>query len=194
MTFGHWMTEEDCRILDGDCGGECRCPEYSWSDPFWYSEDGSFNEEHPPTHWQPLPPPPGSQEEGQDSIASLREAVDYAAMSGPDMLNALGDDASKWAAAFCQIAFTLGLVIDEGWMIGWFANAIEHSSLVREQRAASHRAELERAVSHLDAVLTEIARGDEDGHICFMGEEFDELEAVTRAREFIAKHKGESNG
>lgn len=59
---------------------------------------------------------------------------DYTSMSAPEMLAACGDDAAKWAAAFCQIAKALGHDIDEGWMIGWFANAIEHSFDVRTGR------------------------------------------------------------
>ena len=56
----------------------------------------------------------------------------YKEMSGPEMLAACRDDAAKWAAAFCEIAASLGHKgIDEGWMIGWFANAIEHSYDVR---------------------------------------------------------------
>jgi hypothetical protein len=56
---------------------------------------------------------------------------DYTAMNGPELLAACRDDAAKWAAAFCQYAARQGLTIDEGWMIGWFANAIEHSHDVR---------------------------------------------------------------
>ena len=72
-------------------------------------------------------------------------APDYLAMSAGAMLQAVGDDASKWATAFCQIAAKLGVTqkgapIDEAWMIGWFANAIEHSSAVR--RWAREKAEL----------------------------------------------------
>lgn len=63
--------------------------------------------------------------------------TDYTAMTSGKMLSALGDDASKWAAAFCQHAKKLGHDIDEGWMIGWFANAIEHSSDVRRRKGAS---------------------------------------------------------
>ncbi len=58
--------------------------------------------------------------------------TDFTAMDGPTLLNACRDDAHKWAAAFCQHAEKLGHKgIDEGWMVGWFANAIEHSSDVR---------------------------------------------------------------
>ena len=58
-------------------------------------------------------------------------APDYTAMSGPEMLHACRDDGHKWATAFCQHAKTQGHDIDHGWMVGWFANAIEHSHDVR---------------------------------------------------------------
>lgn len=60
--------------------------------------------------------------------------ADYTAMESVEMLTALGDDAGKWAAAFCQTFAKVHPdqpVPDEGWMIGWFANAIEHSHDVR---------------------------------------------------------------
>lgn len=58
--------------------------------------------------------------------------TDYTKMDGPSLLAALGDDAAKWAAAFRQTALKLGYSdMDEGWLIGWFANAIEHSQDVR---------------------------------------------------------------
>ena len=57
---------------------------------------------------------------------------DYTEMDGPALLNALGDDAAKWAAAFRQKAIKLGYSdMDEGWLIAWFANAIENSQDVR---------------------------------------------------------------
>lgn len=63
------------------------------------------------------------------------QTTDYAALSPPAFLAAMGDDPSKWAEAFVQIAATLGHPgIDEGWMIGWFANAIGHSCDVRRWR------------------------------------------------------------
>lgn len=61
---------------------------------------------------------------------------DYTEMSTSDLLGTMSDDASRWAAAFCQIARKrYGLDIDEAWMVGWFANAIEHSTDVRQARA-----------------------------------------------------------
>ena len=57
ITYGYWLVLEVGKLV-GDCGGVCRCPEYDEApDPFWYSEDGGFTEEHPPTHWMPLPEP-----------------------------------------------------------------------------------------------------------------------------------------
>lgn len=46
--------------------------------------------------------------------------------SSADFLARLGTDGSKWASEFRQIAINLGYSdMDEGWLIGWFANAIE---------------------------------------------------------------------
>ena len=54
---------------------------------------------------------------------------DYTAMDGPALLAALGDDAALWAVAFDQHAKGLGYGgMDLGWLISWFANAIENSS------------------------------------------------------------------
>lgn len=58
--------------------------------------------------------------------------TDYTAMESCAMVSECADDAAKWAKAFCQHAEKLGHPgIDEGWVIGWFANAIEHSTDVR---------------------------------------------------------------
>ena len=58
VTVGHWAQDDECRTQVGDCGGECRCPEYEYWAPSWISWDGGFTTEYPPTHWQPLPDPP----------------------------------------------------------------------------------------------------------------------------------------
>lgn len=63
---------------------------------------------------------------------------DFTSMTGPQMLEACGDDAMQWAIAFCQTAKKLGIDLGadaEGWMVGWFANAIEHSHDVRRWRS-----------------------------------------------------------
>jgi hypothetical protein len=45
--------------------------------------------------------------------------------TGPQLLDRLGTDAAKWAAEFRKTALKLGYSdMDEGWLIGWFANAI----------------------------------------------------------------------
>jgi len=57
--------------------------------------------------------------------------------SASEFLQELGQDGAKWAAEFKRMLFKiygpLTCEIDEGWLIGWFANAIEagrgHSKL-----------------------------------------------------------------
>jgi hypothetical protein len=57
---------------------------------------------------------------------------DFDKMDGPELLAYCRDDAAKWAAAFRATAIKLGYSdMDEGWLIGWFANAIENSTDVR---------------------------------------------------------------
>lgn len=49
-----------------------------------------------------------------------------ARMSSADLLEQMGTDGAKWAAEFRRVAISLGYSdMDEGWLIGWFANAIE---------------------------------------------------------------------
>ena len=73
--------------------------------------------------------------------------TNYTEMDGPMMLSALADDAAKWAEAFCQHARKLGHGdIDQGWMIGWFANAIEHSSAVRRWAAEAAEKDTQKPI------------------------------------------------
>ena len=60
-TYGHWCAPSDTPHIKYQDGF---APEPEWEDfePFWASWDGGFTEEHPPTHWMPLPPPPTSSE------------------------------------------------------------------------------------------------------------------------------------
>lgn len=62
-------------------------------------------------------------------------ATDYTAIEEWRMPGMCGDDGAAWAAAYCQHAKKLGIDVDEGWMIGWFANAIEASWEARTRRA-----------------------------------------------------------
>lgn len=56
-------------------------------------------------------------------------------MTDSELLEFMGDDASKWASEFCRVARSREMDIDEGWMTTWFANAIEHSWTVRTRNA-----------------------------------------------------------
>jgi hypothetical protein len=52
-----------------------------------------------------------------------------------ELLQWLGDDAAKWATEFRQTAIRLGYSdMDEDWLIGWFANAIENAEITRRER------------------------------------------------------------
>lgn len=43
-----------------------------------------------------------------------------------ELLQRMGASGAVWAAEFNKVAVTLGYSdMDEGWLIGWFANAIE---------------------------------------------------------------------
>jgi hypothetical protein len=56
----------------------------------------------------------------------------------PQLLERLGDDAAKWAAEFCKTAIKLGYSdMDEGRLIGWFANAIENAHQLRTSLTAA---------------------------------------------------------
>ena len=47
-------------------------------------------------------------------------------MTDGEKLAYMGTDAAKWAAEFCKVARDLGHGdLDEGWVLGWFACAIE---------------------------------------------------------------------
>lgn len=74
------------------------------------------------------------------ALLSSREALmDKKEESDGELLQRLGTDASKWAAEFRATALRLGYSdMDEGWLLGWFANAIEHArSAAREALAGA---------------------------------------------------------
>ena len=53
----------------------------------------------------------------------------------------VGDDAAKWTDEFLKIACKLGVTgLDRGWMIGWFANAIEQTKVLEAKRRAEEDA------------------------------------------------------
>jgi hypothetical protein len=54
------------------------------------------------------------------------DGTDFTAM-GPELGSICGDNAMNWARAFCATAKKLDINLGEdpeGWMVGWFANAI----------------------------------------------------------------------
>lgn len=58
--------------------------------------------------------------------------TDYSTMEGWQLIQECADDAAKWAAAFRQTAIKLGYSdMDEGWLIGWFANAMQTNFDIR---------------------------------------------------------------
>ena len=70
-------------------------------------------------------------------LYSSTELFELYALSDAELIDYCGDDARRWAEAFCRIKERQGWSpddIDEGLMIGWFANAIEKSSDVRAAR------------------------------------------------------------
>lgn len=79
----------------------------------------------------------GAESFGEVSHGTEIKPMDYLAMQDHGIIEECRDDAAKWAAAFCQYAKHLGYGdIDEGWMIGWFANAIETADTVRRERGS----------------------------------------------------------
>ncbi|CAH1665458.1 MULTISPECIES: hypothetical protein [unclassified Chelatococcus] len=71
-----------------------------------------------------------------------KESADFASESDGDFLERIGLDAAKWAHEFRTIAKRLGYSdMDEDWLIGWFANAIERG---RDAGREAERAEASR--------------------------------------------------
>ena len=87
---------------------------------------------------------------------TAEQSPNYTEMDGAALLTALGDDASKWATAFRQTALKLGYSdMEEAWLIGWFANAIEHSEDVRRARG-----DLFGRADEIDAGKNDVYAGD----------------------------------
>ena len=84
VTAGFWLVPEP-RVV-GDCGGECRCPEYADpEDPVWMSNDGGFCEPWPATHWKPLSahpsahpaPAPSGRVEALEAALKLAHTIEF---------------------------------------------------------------------------------------------------------------------
>lgn len=112
------------------------------------------------------PSPPVTEDRGGVTDAELHEASEalegyidtFADEDAGAMLARLGSDGTKWAAEFRATALRLGYSdMDEGWLIGWFANAIENA-------VATHpEVKRLRAAKGLDNHRTLDTQGDEDG-------------------------------
>lgn len=75
-------------------------------------------------------------------------------------LNRLGDNGQKWAQEFRATALRLGYSdMDEGWLIGWFADAIEHSNDVRRWHREANPNLLHDAAPDMLAALELISAG-----------------------------------
>jgi hypothetical protein len=71
--------------------------------------------------------------------------------SDPELLRRLGTDAMKWAVEFNKTAHKLGYSeMDEGWLVGWFANAIENCDVIRANPLRSEIARLQKRVEELE--------------------------------------------
>lgn len=126
---------------------------------------------------------------------------DYTQLEGPAFLEALGDDAMKWAVAFKQMIDFNGLFISDitpDYMVGWFANAIEHSGDVRRRAMSAPALEALRwilpmakgfAHEHPVGRNVEIVRHAEE--IAALGQAAGTREDDA-AREMYARHCGVS--
>lgn len=99
------------------------------------------------------------------------------------LIQRLGDDAAKWAAEFRRRAIRLGYSdMDEGWLIGWFANAIEGAESTRRYRHDAAMASQWRGV---------VARGYCDPHNSHKELDSDLLEAIVVEIMTALARKGE---
>jgi len=70
----------------------------------------------------------------------IRDDIDIASLDWalPEMC---GDNAMNWSRAFCATCVNRGIDLGpdaKGWMVGWFANAIETACNVRERQRRSN--------------------------------------------------------
>lgn len=84
--------------------------------------------------------------------------MDTTDMDTTELYAYCGMDGSKWAEAFCQRAKKFYDVdLDEGWVIGWFANAIVHSQdLANGTVAAAEADALGEAMEALEPDLLDV--------------------------------------
>jgi hypothetical protein len=74
------------------------------------------------------------------AAGALPSETQYKDMTDGQLVDTCGKDASKWAAAFCQCARKLGYSpMDQEWVQGWFACAIERGIDIHMGRSASRQ-------------------------------------------------------
>jgi hypothetical protein len=79
-------------------------------------------------------------------LTSLTEPLpDFTTMTAGDMTTWLGTDAARWARAFADLELRGSLRPEDndrvGWLIGWFANAIETGRDAGRRETCPHPAE-----------------------------------------------------
>lgn len=113
--------------------------------------------------------------------------MDYTKLDGGALHAECRDDAAKWAAAFCQHAEKLGHPgLDEGWVLGWFANAIEckcaepATALVAKLRNAESGVDAETAERAADEIERLMSALRNEGEACALIAETPVLECCNR--------------
>jgi len=89
--------------------------------------------------------------------------MDYTKLDDLGLLAACGDNADKWAEACAQHAEKQERPkIDQHWLMGWFANAIEHCTVVRSKgEVRSVEPDWERTTYELFKTLDDIDTADD---------------------------------
>lgn len=91
----------------------------------------------------------------EDLVSKVADYLQTIPASMDDFLTLAGTDAAKWAKEWMRIYNTLPeSEVDEGWMIGWFANAIEAGRNAGWDRAkGGENAILEKRISRLKNIM-----------------------------------------
>lgn len=86
-------------------------------------------------------------------LNSLTEPLpDLANMTGGEMVTWLGTDAARWARAFADIERRGNLRPEDadrvGWLIGWFANALQTGRDQGRRETCPHPADRQQILGH----------------------------------------------
>jgi hypothetical protein len=91
------------------------------------------------------------QEAFKDYVARQEEIIEPGCSNDVEMLAYMGTDSEKWAQEFNRTTVKQGGPdLDEGYLIGWFANAIEHSWQVRSRELEAQLDKVEQAKGYID--------------------------------------------